>query len=327
VSAPALVACPDDGRWDAFAAASPQGSVFVRSWYLRALAAARPDLAVDRWIAEQAGAPLAGAVILRHGDDPAEAPYPYSPYQSLLLAGRLAGDPPHRAGRAVPQVAGELTEALAARYTRLSFCLHPSFTDVRGLQWFRYGQPDRVLLDVRYTALVDLTGFPDFEDYLATVRPTRRNEYRRAAARGLRAEPSDDVELLDRLHAATFARQGLSRPEDEGALLRSIARAALAAGAGELLICRAPSGEPASATLFVDDGRTAVYLFGANAPEHRHLDAGAFLVLESVRRARERGLARVDLCGVNSPQRGDFKTSLGGVVTPYFLAAWRRPSP
>ncbi|MES1165048.1 MAG: GNAT family N-acetyltransferase [Verrucomicrobiota bacterium] len=317
-----LVACSDEEGWDAFVAASPQRSAFVRSWYLRALTAAAPDLTVDRWLLLDGAQPVIGAVVLRRGEVPTDAPYPFSPYQSLLFDGGLAAEPPHRAGRLVPEVTGQLAEALAQRYPRLSLCLHPALRDVRGLQWFRHGKPDRPQLDVRFTALIDLGAVSGFDEYLDTIRPTRRNEYRRAVARGLRAEASQDVELLDRLHAATFARQGIERPPAEAALVREIARAALAAGAAELSICRAPSGEVASAVLFVDEGPSSVYLFGANAPEHRPLDAGAFLVLEAIRRAHRRGMKEVDLCGVNSPQRGDFKTSMGASVVPYFLVSW-----
>ena len=319
-----LVRCDDDAAWDALVAESPQGSAFGRSWYLRALDV-EGDLVVDRWLLSGDRGAQAGAVVLRRGGQPVDAPYPFSPYQSLFLTAAVATAPAHRAGREIVEVTGRLAAALTDRYPRLSFCLHPSLRDLRGLQWFHYGQPDAFRFDVRYTGLIDLGAYTDFEAYLATIRPTRRNEYRRALGRGLCAETSEDIELLDRLHAATFARQGLTRPAHEGALLRAITVAALADGSGELLVCRAPSGDVVSAVLFVDDGRTSIYLFGANAPEHRNLDGGAFLVLEAVRRAKGRGLLGVDLCGVNSPQRGDFKTSLAAVVTPYFLARWEAP--
>jgi len=321
-----LVACDDDAAWDALMADSPQGSAFGRSWYLRALDV-EGDLVVDRWLLAGDRGTQAAAIVLRRGGRPVDAPYPFSPYQSLFLTAAVATAPAHRAGREIVEVTGRLAVALADRYPRLSFCLHPSFRDLRGLQWFHYEQPDAFHFDVRYTGLIDLGSFADFDAYLATLRPTRRNEYRRALRRGLSAESSEDIDLLDRLHAATFARQGLARPAHEGALLRAITVAALAAGSGELLICRAPSGDVVSAVLFVDDRRTGIYLFGANAPEHRNLDGGAFLVLEAIRRGQGRGLTGVDLCGVNSPQRGDFKTSLGAVVTPYFLARWEATAP
>lgn len=323
-SASSLAPAPDDATWDAFVAASPQGSVFTQSWFLRAITAADPDVAMERLFFfdrdPRASAPRAAAVVVRRAGAVVSAPYPFAPYQSLLLAADVASGPPHRAGKEVVDVAQGLVTALAARCDRLSFCLHPAFRDVRGLQWFRYGEPGALRLDVRYTGLIDLTSYADFDAYLGAVRTTRRQEHKRALAR-LPVEASRDVGALDALHAATFARQGITRPEHEARLLRALTEAALASGAGELLLCRAPGGAPASATLFVHDARCGYYLFGANAPEHRNLNGGSLLVMEAVRRCRERGLPTVDLCGVNSPQRGDFKTSLGAVAVPYFLAS------
>lgn len=317
-----LVACEDDARWDDFVARSPQGSVFARSWYLRAIASTGQARADRWWLLDAGRRPLAGALVLRDGPRPLDAPFPFSPYQSLFLSPEVARAPVHRSGKEIVDVSTSLVSALADRYARLSFCCHPAFNDVRGLQWFRYGQPDAFTLDVRYTGLVDLRATPDFDSYLGTIRPTRRYKYRRAVAGGLRAERSEDLVALDALHVATFARQGISRPEHEGILMRAIATAALAEGAGELLLCRAPSGAPASATLFLYDERCGYYLIGANAPEHRSLNSGTFLMLEAIRRCQERKLEMVDMCGVNSPERGDFKTSLGAVPTPYFLARW-----
>jgi hypothetical protein len=323
VEAPAgtLQPCADDARWDALVAASPQGNAFCASWFLRALGGE-----VDRWVWQAGGKPAALAVVLRDQEGPLAGPCPFTMYQGLMLLEDPARMPAHRAGKWVVEVTQAVLEGLASIYARFSLCLHPSLADLRGLQWFHYGEPDQVTLELRYTGLLSLAAWPDFESYLGGIRTTRRYEHRKGAARGLTVERSEDVSLLDHLHAATFGRQGIARPAHEGELLRAITAAALREKAGELLVCRTSRGEPASATLFIHDARCSYYLFGANAPEHRALAAGTVLVVENVRRALERGLAAVDFCGVNSPNRGDFKTSLGGVVTPYHVARWTRRS-
>jgi hypothetical protein len=311
----ALEPCTSAAAWDAFVAASPQGSVFCASWFLAAL-----GVEVDRYFLRAGGRVQAAALVLRRDGAPIAAPHPFTMYQGLLLAPEVGAWPAHRAGKGIVDLTTALLDGLTALYPKLSFCMHPSFTDMRGVQWYRYGRPDAARLDVRFTGVLPLAGFGDLDGYLAAVRTTRRYEHRRAQNRQLVVEASDDIDTLDRLHRATFERQGLGRDEAEARLLRAITSAALAADAGELLIGRTPAGEAASATLFVRDAHTSYYLFGANAPALRSLNAGTLLVVESVRRALERGLARVDFCGVNSPNRGDFKTSLGGVVTPYFVA-------
>jgi hypothetical protein len=63
----------------------------------------------------------------------------------------------------------------------------------------------------------------------------------------------------------------------------------------------------------------------ANHPEFRKTGCGTYLMIENIRRWQRKGLAAVDFVGINSPNRGDFKTSFNAVPVPYFLATWEKP--
>jgi len=221
-----------------------------------------------------------------------------------------------------------LLAGLSKRYDRLSFCLHHATEDLRGLQWFHYHEPHlgQFELALYYTGLLDLTASSDFETYLSSIRNNRLRDYQKALDLGLTIEVSRDIETLDHLHRLTFERQGLSRGEQAEQLLHSIAAAALAHGFGELLICRTGAGEAASATLFLYDKQCGYYLFGANHPAHRITGSGTFLMVENIRGCQTRRLERVDFCGINSPNRGEFKTSFNAIPVPYFVATWEKPS-
>jgi lipid II:glycine glycyltransferase (peptidoglycan interpeptide bridge formation enzyme) len=128
--------------------------------------------------------------------------------------------------------------------------------------------------------------------------------------------------MLCDLHDRTFTRQGIGLQLEERQLVRSITTAAITHDFGQMLLCRDKNGEYVSATLFIFDERCAYYLFGANSPEHRNLNGGTFLMLENIHRCMDRELKWVDMVGVNSPNRGDFKTSFNAKVTPYFATTW-----
>src|SRR6202008_3429589 len=102
-------------------------------------------------------------------------------------------------------------------------------------------------------------------------------------------------------------------------LVERIASKAFSAGKGELTFCTLSNGELASANLFLKDKHTAYYLVGANDPEARNRGARVQLLLKKVEAAFGEGLAAVDVCGINSPARGDFKTSLNACPVPYFV--------
>ena len=317
----ALIECTDKNHWDRFVGESPHGSVFCLTPFLDVL---EEDYRL-LFVADREEM-LAGVVVILADGRPVSAPYPLSVYQGVLLSRSLCLQQPHSRGRQTLEVLSFLLAALEGRFDRISLCLHYRFEDLRGFSWFHYHEPERgqFRLELQYTGLLDLGQVADFDGYLHSIRGLRLREYRRAQAHRFTVAPADDIDTLDRLHALTFERQGLTRDAGEVRLLRSVVQAALSHGFGELLFCRDAQGTVLSATLFLYDHRSGYYLVGANHPEHRHSGTGTFLMLESLRRNQARGLATVDFVGINSPNRGDFKTSFNAVPVPYFLATWER---
>ena len=319
----ALAPCTDPADWNAFVAASPQSTVFCRAPFLGAL-----GLRHELWWVTERGTPRLGAVIVK--DDagvPLRAPFPLSLYQGLLLHPAHAALPVHSRVPWTMALVERLLGGLEVSHDRLSFCLHPSFEDARAFSWFHYHEPQRgrFRIELYYTGWIDLASPRSFDEFLSSIRETRRHEYRRALAAGLTVEPSKDVDMLAALYRETFSRQGIDVDPAADRRLRAVAASALAEGYGELLLCRTPAGEAASATLFLYDERCGYYLLGANHPAHRRSGAGTFLVLQHIRRCRDRGLQRVDVCGMNSPNRGDFKASFNAVPVPYFVVIWDSP--
>jgi len=316
-----LIRCNDKAGWDAFVSRSPQGNVFCRSGFLDSL-----GVAYDTWLLRTNGRTQAGAVLLKDSQgNVLAAPYPLSMYHGVLLDEGLVSAQPHRRYKEGLELTAKLLEELERRYSRLSFCLHPGFDDLRAFSWFHYHRRELGMFNIglNYTGIIDL-GMPDFEAYLATIRSCKRREYRLALKNGLTAETGDDLVALENLYRMTFERQGATKSSEELRLVRAIAQVALAQGFGEILLVRLPGGEVASATLFLHDEHAGYYLIGANNPDYRNTYSGVFAFVESCRRCHARGLKQIDVCGVNSPNRGDFKTSFNAVPKPYFVVNWEK---
>jgi len=124
----------------------------------------------------------------------------------------------------------------------------------------------------------------------------------------------------------TFERQGIERDPHEGFLVRSIARAALDQGFGEIVACKYPAGSIVSSLLLLHDKRSAYALVMGNDPDDRKNGSGIYVFLENIRRYQAKGFSTFDFLGINSPNRGDFKTSLNATPTPYFVVTWERPA-
>jgi hypothetical protein len=315
---PTLVPAPDDTSWDRLNDESPQGSVFTTSTFLAAVC---PD--AERWFIVEDEHIVAGVPVLIRDGTAATAPYLYTPYHGLLLSKEFSMQPGHRRIPRTVRLSTAVLEALCERYRQFWLSLHPTFNDVRGFQWFHYGEHTKLqaTLAVRYTGLIQLDVDETFETYLSRTRRVRRYEFCRANRSGLRIRESSQPSILMEMLEETFGRQGLHVEAREQEAISKICAAFLGSGAGYLAVAEAPDGKILAATLFLEHCGTLYYLLGATRTEARDAGANTLLFLGSVEQALRRGVRRVDVVGVNSPNRGDFKTSLGAEPVPYFVVA------
>ncbi|MBI4021882.1 MAG: GNAT family N-acetyltransferase [Candidatus Andersenbacteria bacterium] len=317
-----LVQCTNASVWDDFVRRSPQGAVFCQTAFLDAL-----PVAHELWqVVDGHGHVQLGVVLLRDEQGRVvRQPYDFSLYQGILLDGALAAMPVHRAVPRELSAVNFLLAELAAREERLSFCLHHTWQDMRAFNWFNYHVPSagQFCVTVRQTGLIALAGLT-FNSYLEGIRKSRRQEWRLARLQGFTVAPSDDIAAFLNLYQQTFSRQGINPSASALRLVGSITAAALTGRFGELLLTRGEGGEPVSATVFLCDQSCSYYLFGATDPRFRAAGAGVATVLESLRRCFEQSVTRVDVGGINSPQRGDFKISFNAQPTPFYVVNYTR---
>lgn len=300
--------------WDVFVSTSPQRSVFVFSKFLDSLQAD-----YDLVTCYEKNKIVAGAVLIyTEGGAPIDAPFPFTQYQGVLLADN-AGQLAHSRITHDFKVVEYFVSRLVDHYRKFCLCHSWRLNDLRPFQWYNYHEPEKGQFNVglRYTAVMNLHQYDDFESYLASIRLCRKQEFRKAS-RMLRFEYSDNDAMLDVLHAKTFQRQNLERSKQESVLVRSICRCAIAGDYGKMSVAFLDE-EPVSAVLFLYDDRTAYYLFAANDPHYRNTGAGSFLMLSMIRDAIARGISEIDFVGANSPNRGDFKISFNADLKHYFV--------
>jgi hypothetical protein len=301
--------------WDAFIACSPQRSIFVQTRFLDAL---QTDYQLVT--CREGGDIVAGAVIMLDAQGKAyESVFPLTQYQGIMLADAPGLSTHSRLSREFKRLEYFVAE-LATRYAPFCICQSWRLQDLRALQWHNYHEPEsqHFQLDLRYSGVLTRSAYQNAQSYLASVRSVRRQEFNKAS-RNLQFVLATDEDVLVELYLRTFARQQIDVPAQELALVRSILRHSIAAGFGQMA-CAMQDGVPVSCVLFLYDDRTAYYLFGANDPEYRRSFGGTFLLINMLHDAFARGMQEVDLVGVNSPSRGDFKLSLNADLRPYFIS-------
>jgi hypothetical protein len=314
-----LFDCPSNFSWDEFILASPQCCVFSFSEYLASL-----EVEHKKLFFELNGELVASALILDPQNNNFCAPYPYSLYQGIALA------PMQKKGSSGVskrlKIITELADALSNSYPNHSLCLHPSLTDLRGFQWCNYSKPDKGIykLLLSYTGVIRLSQFPSFDDFLYSIRAARRQDARKSQKTGCNISELADVEEFIDLYKLTFLRQGDIHQKLPLALVRRILNFVLKGHLGKALVARNIDGSAISAIVTVDDPNCTYYLLGATNPDFRHLGANTSLLLHAIQDAFLTKKKYFDMVGINSPNRGDFKTSFNAEPLPYFVAKFRR---
>jgi len=305
--------CLDNHEWDEFVAHSPQNNLFCRTNFLEAY-----QRKYDLLFVAKGELILMGVVIIKGSDGiPVIDPFMY---QGVLFSEYIESLSSHKKIKKQLDIIQFLLLELESIYGSISLSLHHSLDDLRGFQWHNYHNSEGLqpTLNLNYTGVLNLQKSESFDQILMDVRTARRQEYNRCLKNGFTVEETNDVGILDSLHEKTFERQGMKRSKSEVFLATELAKESLAKGFGRLLICRNFKGVPTSASLFLFDDKTGYYLIGANDPNYRKDGTGGFVALEQIRYCIEQGLSYVDFIGINSPLRGDFKTSFNANPTPYF---------
>lgn len=303
--------------WDDFVSTSPHRSIFASNKFIESL-----KTKYNLVTCYDQGSIVAGAVmILSDLDSTIENPFPFTMYQGILLSDNSHMKPHSRIPYEQKTVEFFLKE-LVSYYNKLCLCQSWKFCDMRAFQWYNYGKKQDGLFDInlRYTGILDLSIYNNFENYLSSIRTVRRQEYNKAA-KLLQIKITDDEGLLDELHYKTFERQGIQKDLKQSILVRSITKSAIANNYGGLK-CAMLDDVPVSAILFLYYNKIAYYIFGATNPEYRNTFAGTYLLTDMIKDAFSRDLKEVDFVGVNSPNRGDYKISFNAELKPYFITTF-----
>jgi len=308
----------DKEVWNLFVRNSPQSNIFSESNFLDSL-----NIKYDLTTCYLKNKIVCGAPILYSQDgNVMTTQFPYTQYHGLLLAASEYNNSHSRITNEFKIVNFYIKEILL-KYKKICFSNSWRLNDLRPFQWFNYNNHEKgnFLVNLRYTGVLSIDNLKSLNDFLPLIRSVRRQEYKKASA-SLIFKFSDEVKILDDLHKKTFERQNITRSISEEELLKSITQSALKKGYGKIGVAYLKS-QPISAALFLQDKKSAYYLFGANHPNYRNLGSGTFVMINMINDAILNNYSEIDFCGVNSPNRGDFKISFNAEIKPYFICDYK----
>ncbi|MAD56991.1 MAG: hypothetical protein CMK44_00280 [Porticoccus sp.] len=76
--------------------------------------------------------------------------------------------------------------------------------------------------------------------------------------------------------------------------------------------------KPIYSVLFLNDDNASCYLYGSGDVEIKNRYAGSLALWKAIEQSLDKKLSFIDLEGINSPHRGEYKLNFGGNITNYY---------
>lgn len=305
----------DDSKWDSLVYSSLESNPFLMSSFLRSI-----DQADSRIAFIANGEPIIGTCLFAPSELETDLSQAFCLYQGAFfpfLKQSNYSEDNERLRRLKMFI-----ESIDALGEPRRFSFHPQIQDLRGIAWFYYEtEVTKLVPDIisRYTGTIEIERFASFENYLTTIRRERLREYRKSLETQQTAVlESDDIENFLKIYVTTFARQGTTVTLNKLDRVNQIISRGLQDRSGRLSMLYSAIGEAISGTYILSDKNLDVYLFGANDTSFRGSYGPTRLLLDSIQETFRKQKSKFDFCGMNSPNRGEFKSSFNARVQPYF---------
>lgn len=309
--------CEDDAIWDSLLEQSSQSTPFCTSSYLRSTGQSE-----FRYILTHESVPVLLTILTRNKDS-----REFSDYQGLMIIG--SAPKKYSDDLLILNHVQEFLKLAIVGQEFLEFSLNPSIMDVRAFQWFTFDNAAEIdmTLNVRYTGIIDLSMYKDFEEYLDQISKSRSRDYHFNASNLIsQVNQIADIDVFIQMYKETFKLQGVLLDEKTIEKVLAIITSGVTNNFGELRLVRTIEGEVVSGAFFLMSKNSRYYQFGASSELKNKYPGNSFLILEAIRDSFASKHDHFDISGLNSPKRGFFKASFGARPKSFFEIQLRRVS-
>ena len=193
---------------------------------------------------------------------------------------------------------------------------HYSLKDIRSFQWLNYfsGDINKFKINIFYTSILEI-GKINKEDIFKKFNSSRRNIINSSINNGFFSKISNDVQILNDLNKKTYNRK---RSKNEKLMATEIAERSIKSKIATLMVTFDKNKNPLAASLFLHDDETSYYSVGGSYTNIKKSGASSLNIYDQIINAKNQKNNIIDFVGINSPDRGYFKTSFGGNSEIYF---------
>jgi len=297
-------------KWDNFVDESPQGTVFHKSYWLKASGKRFKIYGCFKGGNLVAGFPIVSR--LRFGIKCGVHPY-LTPYLGILFKENKT--------KYISRMSEEknmsrvIAKKIKEDFGKINFSFSPLIVDLQPFIWEGFSS------SVKYTYLLNLT---DLEKVWEDMGDSRRNDIRRAEKDKISIELSDNFEKTFALVEKTFQRQKIKPTFRADALTYN--EVLKHRKQCQAFLAKDKKGDNIAVVYIVWDSKRSYYLLGGYDPKKRHHGVSALAMWEAIKFTKERlGLNEFDFEGSMIQPVEQYFRKFGGKLTPYYSVAWIKP--
>ncbi len=211
---------------------------------------------------------------------------------------------------------------ILVNYKNININLPINFLDMRPFLWFNYGKNNKKQFHVtpRYTSVIDIKS-REYDEVFNEIDDVKKRDINKVLKdQNYRVSNNIDLNLIKKFYKETMEKNKGSFNVDAFTKIFNFIETQITAGK----IIQATTyflEDPLYSVLFLNDEDTSCYLYGSGNVKIRNRYAGSLALWKAIEQSIDRKLSFIDLEGINSPQRGEYKINFGGNIRAYYNVA------
>ena len=212
-----------------------------------------------------------------------------------------------------------IVNEIFSNYKNLNINLPINFIDTRPFLWFNYGEKDKKNFQVvpRYTSIINLRSRDKIDIYNEIDDVKRRDIKKVLLNKNYTISYQINLNLIKKFYVNTMNKN--NGTFDKNSLNKIFNFFDLQSKKNKIIQSTVYyEAKPLYSVLFLNDDISSCYLYGSGDVSIKNRYAGALALWKAIEKSIFNKLCFIDLEGINSPYRGQYKLSFGGNIQSYF---------
>lgn len=212
-----------------------------------------------------------------------------------------------------------IVNEIFSKYQKINLNLPLNFVDTRPFLWFNYGKVKEKKFQITpcYTSIIDID-FKNKEEIFNEIDDVKKRDIKKVLSdKDYKVSDKINLTLLRQFYEKTMKKN--NGKFDKNAFNKIFDFIEKQNNKGKVIqVTTYYLEKPIYSVLFLNDDTSSCYLYGSGDVRIKNRYAGPLALWKAIEISLDAKLSYVDLEGINSPYRGEYKLNFGGNIQNYY---------